>query len=327
MDTVHTVLGPVPVEKLGRTLVHEHLYIHFAGAELDPLAEPFDRPAFIREAVRRLRELRDLGVCTFVDPCPIELGRDVTMMAEVSEKSGMHIVCTTGFYHEALGLPAYWRSRSAEDIAAFYVHELQKGIGNTGIRPGAIKCGSGKPAITELERKFLAAASMAQLATGVPIITHTEHTCGPEQQAIFRDNGVPLQRCLIGHCCGNADPEYHHAVAEGGSYIGFDRVGALHHQPDEVRADNIVRLVRDGFGARVLLSQDRYCYLRGRMNVELSADQLAKIERMRTQGKWPPPYTHLFKRFLPLLKERGLSDAEIWPMLDRNPIEFFRGSA
>ena len=73
---------------------------------------------------------------------------------------------------------------------------------------------------------FLDAACIAQRATGVPIITHTQDgVCGPEQQDAFRAGGVELHRCLIGHCCGNADPGYHRRVCEGGSYIGFDRIG------------------------------------------------------------------------------------------------------
>ena len=60
MNTVQTVLGPIAVEQLGRTLVHEHLYIAFEGSQYDPEAT-FDRPSFIAEAVRRLRELKTHG--------------------------------------------------------------------------------------------------------------------------------------------------------------------------------------------------------------------------------------------------------------------------
>ena len=116
---VQTVTGAIPVSALGRTLMHEHLYISFAGAEYDPAAT-FDRPAFIAEAVRRLVEMREVhGVRSFVDPCPIELGRDAAMLREISEKSGMHIICTTGFYFEEMGLPPYWRARTTEEIADF----------------------------------------------------------------------------------------------------------------------------------------------------------------------------------------------------------------
>ena len=86
---VQTVLGPIDVDQLGRTLMHEHLFIAFPGAEFDPAAV-YDRAAFVAEAVRRLIQLRtEHGVKSFVDPCPIELGRDVSVMAEIAERSQM----------------------------------------------------------------------------------------------------------------------------------------------------------------------------------------------------------------------------------------------
>ena len=42
MEQVQTVLGPVPVERLGVTLMHEHLVIGWPGWVFDPLAR-FDR--------------------------------------------------------------------------------------------------------------------------------------------------------------------------------------------------------------------------------------------------------------------------------------------
>ena len=323
---VQTVTGAIPVSALGRTLMHEHLYISFAGAEYDPAAT-FDRPAFIAEAVRRLVEMREVhGVRSFVDPCPIELGRDAAMLREISEKSGMHIICTTGFYFEEMGLPPYWRARTTEEIAELYIREITHGIGDTGVKAGAIKVATGAPAITELEKKFLAAACIAQKATGVPIITHTQDGFGgPEQQRLFADGGVAAQACLIGHCCGNADPVYHRKVVDGGSYIGFDRIGILRLQPDEVRADNLAKLVRDGYRSRVMMSQDRHCGWRGKMQRQLSTEELARIEVLRGQGKYPPPYSYMFTDFLPMLHSRGVNQADIAVMLDENPRRFFAG--
>jgi phosphotriesterase-related protein len=325
---VNTVTGPIPVSALGRTLMHEHLYIAFAGAEYDPTAL-FDRPAFIAEAVRRLKELREVhGVRSFVDPCPIELGRDVTMMKEIAEKSGMHIICTTGFYFEALGLPPYWRARTADEIAELYIREITHGIGETGIKAGAIKVATGAPEITELEKKFLAAACIAQKATGVPIITHTQDGWGgPEQQRLFADGGVEARSCLIGHCCGNADPVYHRRVVEGGSYIGFDRIGILRLQPDEVRADNLAKLVKDGFAAQIMMSQDRHCGWRGRLQRQLTPAEQAGMDALKAQGKWPPPYSYMFTDFISMLHARGVNQADIAAMLDDNPRRFFAGDA
>lgn len=238
----------------------------------------------------------------------------------------MNVVCTTGFYFEAMGLPSYWRARSVEEIAALYIREITHGIGETGIKAGAIKVGTGAPTITPLEHKFLEAACIAQRATDVPIITHTQDGCaGPDQQEAFAKGSVSAHRCLIGHCCGNADPIYHRAVVDNGSYIGFDRIGLLRFQPDEVRADNLVRLVRSGHRAQIMMSQDRYCGWLGKFPRQVTAEELARMDALRTKGHWPPPYTYLFTDFVPMLKARGLSDHEINAILDDNPRRFFAG--
>lgn len=325
---VQTVTGAIPVSALGRTLMHEHLFIAFGGAEFDPLAT-FDRGAFIAEAVKRLVELREVhGVRSFVDPCPIELGRDVTMMKEISEKSGVHVICTTGFYFEELGLPPYWRARTVDEIAELYIREITQGIGNTGIRAGAIKVATGAPDITALEKKFLAAACVAQRATGVPIITHTQDGVGgPEQQRLFADGGVDAHRCLIGHCCGNADPAYHRRVVDGGSYIGFDRIGIARLMPDATRADNLAKLVKDGFRRQVMMSQDRHCGWLGKYQRQVTPAEQASMDALRAEGKWPPPYSYMFTDFVPMLRERGVSEGDIAVMLDENPRRFFAGEA
>ena len=323
---VQTVTGTITLDQLGRTLMHEHLFIAFPGAEFDPSAT-FDRGGFIAEAVRRLRQLRaEHGVRSFVDPCPIELGRDAAMMREIAEKAEMNIICTTGFYFEEMGLPVYWRARTVEEIAELYIREIDRGIGTTGVRAGAIKVATGAPGITPLEQKFLEAACIAQQATNVPIITHTQDGCaGPEQQEAFAKGGVKAHRCLIGHCCGNADPAYHRRVVDGGSYIGFDRIGIVRLQPDEVRADNLVRLVRSGHRAQIMMSQDRHCGWLGKFARQVSAEEQSRIDGLREVGKWPPPYTYLFTDFVPMLKDRGLSDHEINSILHDNPRRFFAG--
>jgi phosphotriesterase-related protein len=325
---VQTVTGPIRLDQLGRTLMHEHLFIAFPGAEFDPSAA-FDRAGFVAEAVVRLKQLRiEHGVRSFVDPCPIELGRDAALMREIAEKSEMNVVCTTGFYFEEMGLPVYWRARTVEEIAEFYIREITHGIGTTGVKAGAIKVATGAPAITALEHKFLEAACLAQRATKVPIITHTQDGyAGPEQQQAFAKGGVPAHCCLIGHCCGNADPEYHQRVVDGGSYIGFDRIGLSRYQPDEVRADNLVRLVRNGHRAQIMMSQDRFCGWLGKFARQVPAEEQARIDALQAEGKWPPPYTYLFTDFVPMLQARGLSDHEIHSILDDNPRRFFAGEA
>ena len=103
MTTVQTVTGPVDGADLGRTLVHEHIRISYDGEALDP-TYTWDRAETVERAVDKMGELLDAGFRTFVDPCPIELGRDPELYAEIASRSGMQIVCTTGFYTEHRGL-------------------------------------------------------------------------------------------------------------------------------------------------------------------------------------------------------------------------------
>ncbi|WP_076867157.1 phosphotriesterase family protein [Bradyrhizobium mercantei] len=320
---VQTVTGKIPVESLGRTLMHEHLLIAFPGVWFDPLVK-FDRAELIKEAVRRLVQLRtEYGVRTFVDPCPIETGRDVTLMREVSEKSEMQIVCTTGFYYEHMGMPIYWRARTVDEIAELFVREITHGVAETGVKPGAIKVATGAPVVTEQEKKFLAAACIAQKITGVPIITHTTEGCaGLEQQELFATGGVAAHRCLIGHCCTSPDSTYHRRIVDAGSYIGFDQIGMDGYQRDDVRADSVAKLVHGGFHSQVILSMDRICGRLGRFNRQLTAEEIAKNEQLKSKGLYQA-YTYLFTDFIPMLQARGVSLADINSMLEDNPRRFF----
>jgi phosphotriesterase-related protein len=112
---------------------------------------------------------------------------------------------------------------------------------------------------------------------------------------------------------------------EAGSYIGFDRIGMDQLQPDEVRADNLVRLVRSGYRANVMLSHDRFCGWLGKPARQLSPAELARRERLTAAGDWPPRYTYLFTEFVPMLRARGMADSEIFSILDENPRRFFAG--
>src|SRR6266545_2688036 len=132
MKQVQTVLGPVPVDNLGMTLMHEHLVIGWPGWVFDPLAR-FDRLKVTGMLVDRLHALKTLGVSTFVDPCPIELGRNPELAAEVAEATGMNIICATGLYeitrHEEKSLRAAGRAHRATG-APILTHTESATMGN-----------------------------------------------------------------------------------------------------------------------------------------------------------------------------------------------------
>lgn len=325
MEWIPTVTGRVRPEELGMTLVHEHLLIGFPGWFMDALAPKFRRHEALARGVDRLNELRDFGVSTFMDPCPMDLGRDVEFMAECGQRSGMQIICATGAYKENEGLTYTFGALPVEDITAIYVKELTEGIGDTGIRAGFVKVATGAPKISEYENKLLIAAGRAAAEVGCPVLTHTDDAqCGLEQIAILTAQGVPAHHILVGHCDGRHDHAYHRSLAEKGAYVGFDRFGIEALISDDLRIDSVCRMVEAGYTRSICLSQDAICAtwlgrpVFGGHRV-IPADVLAAAT-----PNWES--SHLFKRIFPRLRERGVTDSDIQSILVENPKRYFAGS-
>jgi phosphotriesterase-related protein len=68
MPQVNTVLGPVDAADLGRTYVHEHIFVLTADMQENYPEEWGSEDDRVADAVRRLRELAAHGVRTIVDP-------------------------------------------------------------------------------------------------------------------------------------------------------------------------------------------------------------------------------------------------------------------
>lgn len=317
MRTVQTVLGPVPVDQLGITLMHEHLLIGWPGWEYDAAAPRASLSDLVKICTERMLEIKALGVRTLVDPCPMDLGRDVELMARVSEASGVHIVCATGLYKEDQGAPAYFKFRArfadvTHEIRDAFIRELTDGIGSTGIKPGVIKAATGAHQITPYEEMVLRAAAQAACATGVPITTHTEEgTMGREQLDLFAAEGMDLRHVVIGHSCGSADLRYHVELLDRGCFVGFDRFGLEILQPDRLRLAALIGLVGVGFAKQIVLSHDSVWCWRGRA--------LPLPETVLPH--WKP--TYLFTDILPRLREAGVTEDKIETMLVANPRRFF----
>lgn len=321
---VMSVTGPVSGEDLGRTLVHEHITVGMPGQELDPTQAP-DRREIVAIAVDKLQELKAHGFGTIVDPCPIELGRDPELYAEVSQRSGVTIIFATGFYYEASGVPLYWRARDEQEIADLYLHELENGVGTTGLRPGIIKAATGLD-VTPLERKVLSAAAIAQREVGCAIITHTENSRhGDVQQSIFAENGADAGRILIGHQDEQASWEPIRDLAEAGTFVGIDRVGYEILAPDERRADHATALIKAGYGHQLCLSQDCICTMAApRLPFAMPPGVRMSPADFLASNK---PLSYVATTFADMLRERGVTDEECDVIFRDNPRRLLTGSA
>jgi phosphotriesterase-related protein len=317
MENVHTVTGTCSTAALGMTLMHEHLLVGWPGWEADAALDRATRREHARRCVDRLAELYDLGVRTLVDPCPIDLGRDVEFMAEVAQASRVHIVCATGLYKEDSGAPAYFKFRRqfadvVAEMADVFVREITEGVAETGVRAGIIKVATGPHQITPYEELVLRAAARAHRATGVPITTHTdEGTMGPEQLDVLVGDGVAPAAIVVGHSCGASDVSYHLRMLDRGAYLGFDRFGLEMLHPDRERLAVLIGLLGLGFERQLVLSHDTVWCWRGR-ELTLPAETLAR---------WKP--TYVLREILPKLRAAGVAEEKIQAMLVDNPRRYF----
>lgn len=116
----------------------------------------------------------------------------------MSDKTGVHIVASTGFVGGDTALPFFERA-SVEYLTDQFVHEIAVGIGDTGAKAGIIKVGVSRGfKMKELDQRIYRAAARASKVTGAPIFTHLAVDVEPAL-AIFQEEGLPCDRVLFGH--------------------------------------------------------------------------------------------------------------------------------
>jgi phosphotriesterase-related protein len=323
MTVIHTVTGTTTPERLGTTLMHEHLVIGYPGWEAHTSEPGPTRREMFARCVDQIEEMKAAGVTAMLDPCPNDLGRDVEFTAEVASRTGFQIICATGLYKEAEGGTAYWHFRKnfgpvVEAMAELFEKELSEGIGSTGIRAGIIKVATGPGKMSDYERQIFEAAAKASRATGAPITTHTDQgTVGDAQQRLLTELGVPAHRIIVGHSCGTSNHDYHIGIARAGSYLGFDRFGLDMLHPDRERVASLLRLIQKGAGDRVVVSHDSvWCWRGTPIPKSISLGGAGA-------GNWHP--LHFLRNIAPRLRQGGASEAQVTALLVDNPRRFFAG--
>ncbi|MBE2213473.1 MAG: aryldialkylphosphatase [Opitutaceae bacterium] len=230
MNFVRTVLGDIPPEQLGVCYAHEHVVI-------SPSFTTHETPDFLLDDVERaaveLREFHAAGGRAMIDSMPCDCGRDVQKLAELSRRTGVHLVCPTGMHLAKYYDPGHWGNRYTEDeLAGLFVSEIEWGIDahdyggpivqRTPHRAGLIKIASGAT-FGAREEKLFAAAAQAHRRTGCPILTHTEQgELALRQVETMRGHGVDLHHVCLSHTDRKPDIGYHREILASGVRVEFD---------------------------------------------------------------------------------------------------------
>lgn len=303
---IMTVLGAIPAESLGKTLIHEHILVDFIGADRIT-ADRWDRKKVRLAVMPYLEEMQKRGVQSMLDCTPAFLGRDVRLLQEVSQESGLTIITNTGYYGAVSNkyLPPWAFTESAEQLATRWIREFEEGIDNTKIRPGFIKIGVDSGTLSGLHQKLVRAAALTHLATGLTICSHT----GPalpafEEMEILHQMGVHSSAFVWVHAQNETDKSLYTTAAKKGAWVSLDGMGWGNF---DGYATWLHDLKANGQLHQVLISHDAGWYRPGEIN---------PMEKF-------VGYTSLFDKVIPLLREKGFIEKDLDQLLTKNPAEAF----
>jgi phosphotriesterase-related protein len=337
---VMTVDGAISIERLGVTLMHEHIlndcrcwwnppkeperqYLAEQPVSIEILSELHQDPFVNRHnialdnealAIEELQQFAAVGGATVVDPTCIGIGRDPDALRRIAKATGLNIVMGSGYYLQTSHPPELADMR-VEDVADKIVREAIDGVDGTDTKIGLIGEIGVSSDFTPDEEKSLRGAVQAQARTGLPLMVHLPgwYRLGNRVLDIVEAEGGDIRHTVLCHMNPSHDDfAYQSELAERGAFIEYDMIGMDYFYADQQvqcpsdddAARAIVRLAEAGHLDRILLSQDVFI----------------KMMLTRYGGNG---YAFVVRHFLPRLKRHGLDDAALDRLMQANPRAVF----
>ncbi len=293
----------LPVSLADRAYILRHLWYNEDAQILDNM----------EDAIREVTYFKHAGGNTIVDVTNIGINRSPQKLAEVSRRSGLNIVMGSGWYRRAWHPPGH-ELRTVESLTNEIVRDIVVGVDGTGIRSGIIGEVSAMDIQTDpvdsIEVKGLRAAARASQITGAAITIHQWIRDGAallKTLEIIEEEGGDLNRVVVGHIDAISVQKmaFLKSIMDRGVTLEFDLLGTPYFIDapkfdDRPMADAVVVLVKEGYGDRLLISQD-VC---------------TKVQTKTYGGKG---YDYILTSVVPYLKSQGLSDADIRTIMVENP--------
>ncbi len=327
MATVQTIRGPVDTADLGRTYMHEHVFVLDADAQQNYPAEWGSEDDRVADAVEKLEALAAQGIRSIADPTVIGLGRYIPRIQRIAEQvPDLHIIPATGCYtYDQVPFFLYYRDPAlhaaiglgeSDPMIDMFVGDITEGIAGTGVKAAFLKCAIDHNGLTAGVERVMRAVARTHRQTGAPITVHTHpgsETGLVVKRVLCEDEGVDPTRVVLGHSGDSSDLDYLSALADAGFILGMDRFGINVETTFEARADTLVAMCERGYADRMVLAHDAACYI----------DWMdPRVREMLTQWN----YLHIHDDVLPYVRERGVTEAQVETMLVDTPRRYFENN-
>lgn len=312
-DTINTVLGPISPDRLGFTLMHEHVMVAASGL-YQSYPDLLGRNREER-AIATLQKAKAGGVDTILDATTFDLGRHAPLLATVSKGSGVNIINVTGWW---LDVPRFMQGLGPNQLAREFVRDITEGFRGTDIKAGLLKCAADIDGVTRPLETMARAVARAHRETGIPIMVHSHPgiQLARRQIEIFKEEGVDLTRVKIDHSNDTTDTEYLEWILDQGCYLGLDRYPGRLVSP-HMRTTTMKKLMDMGYTNRLCPSHDCICL---HLHNERPDGSIPEIHDFATRN--PDQYLYMHRHVIPELREMGATDADLQMLFVENPRRF-----
>ena len=310
-----TVKGPINPDELGRTLMHEHIFIDFTvhddtteGWKYASRVKPtgatavalYNSPLTMnllgavamgapnrdnwllkdeKVSIDEVRRFQAAGGNSIVDVTSIGLDRDPEALLRVSKATGLNVVMGAAWYRKGWSGKQI-ANRSVESLTEAIVRDVTVGVGDSGIRSGIIgEVGTEGNPLVQTELNNIRAAGRASRLTGAAITLHTAALLKEQPRILnmLAEEGADLSRVIVGHSNPIAtDLPFMKQLMDRGAYIQFDLLG---------RPPNVRTVVSDADVANGIVAMISAGYLQ---KILLSQDVCTRSSSMHTAARASP---------------------------------------
>ena len=317
MAVARTVLGDVPAEELGITFTHEHVTFSWGSARRD-LGELYDREGVIKRIADSVAAAkRDYNVNTLVCVTTAEMGRDVDIYTEVSRRTGVNIIASTGSYRQNAGLSLYWDLETLDQCQWYLMREITEGVGKNKVKCGNIKLAWSTFTPSAAEEKWMRAAGRVSRQLGTPIACHCWYRDAPPEVNpgihmidIMTSEGADPSNIKIDHHMstgGHIEPLLQ--VLRRGVYLGFETLFITERRPQMV-INTIGALITSGSVDQMLLCP------------QTIAPGFIPKQPRRFLENCNQDHSYLHREVVPMMLKAGILERDIEKMLVDNPKRF-----
>ncbi|MCP4152389.1 MAG: hypothetical protein GY757_31920 [bacterium] len=295
---INTVTGSITKEDLGIVRMHEHILWAWTGEA----KRTYSRETVVNTMLPFLNDLKAHGCRTLVEATTHGAGRDVAVLKEISQKSGLNIVTNSGVWdgldYGGIYVPEILKQIEIDGIADIWMKEFYYGIDGTGIKPGFIKLGFGdNDEITDFHKKCLMAAVKTSLNTGLIIQSHIcSSKSASDAVTIIEEMNLPIEKFIWTHADFSHDIETILRLARKGIWVEINW-WITEASDFDWHINAIKALERENLLNRLLISQDAGGFHNGEV----------------------VPYTKVFTHFIPACKKNGITNEIFDTILIKNP--------